>query len=49
MIGSAKDRDRIPGIDITLSEGDTWMFAGHQVLVMETPGHTSGACLQVSY
>ena len=42
MIGSAKDRDRIPGIDITLSEGDTWMFAGHQVLVMETPGHTSG-------
>lgn len=42
VIGSAKDRDRIPGIDITLSEGDTWMFAGHQVLVMETPGHTSG-------
>ncbi|VAI34663.1 unnamed protein product [Triticum turgidum subsp. durum] len=42
VIGSEKDKDRIPGIDITLSEGDTWMFAGHQVLVMETPGHTSG-------
>jgi len=42
VIGSEKDKDRIPGIDITLSEGDTWMFAGHQVLVMETPGHTLG-------
>ncbi|CAN6198535.1 unnamed protein product, partial [Urochloa humidicola] len=42
VIGSEKDKDRIPGIDITLKEGDTWMFAGHQVLVLETPGHTSG-------
>ncbi|XP_062193891.1 probable hydroxyacylglutathione hydrolase 2, chloroplastic isoform X1 [Phragmites australis] len=42
VIGSEKDKDRIPGIDITLKEGDTWMFAGHQVFVLETPGHTSG-------
>jgi len=42
VIGSEKDKDRIPGIDITLKEGDTWMFAGHQVLVLETPGHTTG-------
>ncbi|KAB1213260.1 putative hydroxyacylglutathione hydrolase 2, chloroplast [Morella rubra] len=42
VIGSAKDRDRIPGIDIVLNDGDKWMFAGHEVLVMETPGHTRG-------
>ena len=42
MIGSAIDRDRIPGIDIVLNDGDKWMFAGHEVHVMETPGHTRG-------
>ncbi|XP_073108529.1 hydroxyacylglutathione hydrolase 2, mitochondrial isoform X2 [Elaeis guineensis] len=42
VIGSSEDRDRIPGIDIALHDGETWMFAGHQVLVMETPGHTKG-------
>ncbi|KAG6663858.1 hypothetical protein CIPAW_02G051900 [Carya illinoinensis] len=42
VIGSAIDRDRIPGIDIILNDGDKWMFAGHEVLVMETPGHTRG-------
>ncbi|XP_062173568.1 hydroxyacylglutathione hydrolase 2, mitochondrial-like [Alnus glutinosa] len=42
VIGSAIDRDRIPGFDIVLNDGDKWMFAGHEVLVMETPGHTRG-------
>lgn len=42
MIGSGIDRDRIPGIDIALNDGDKWMFAGHEVQVMETPGHTRG-------
>ncbi|XP_020597933.1 probable hydroxyacylglutathione hydrolase 2, chloroplastic isoform X2 [Phalaenopsis equestris] len=42
VIGSGKDRDRIPGIDLALDDGDAWMFAGHKVLVMETPGHTKG-------
>lgn len=42
VIGSRKDRDRIPGIDIVLVDGDSWMFAGHQVHVIETPGHASG-------
>ncbi|XP_074567322.1 hydroxyacylglutathione hydrolase 2, mitochondrial-like isoform X1 [Curcuma longa] len=46
VIGSAKDRNRIPGIDISLHDGETWMFGGHQVLVLETPGHTKG---HVSY
>lgn len=42
VIGSAIDRDRIPGIDIVLKDGDKWMFAGHEVIVIETPGHTRG-------
>lgn len=42
VIGSAMDKNRIPGIDIVLNDGDKWMFAGHEVLVFETPGHTRG-------
>ncbi|XP_059632945.1 probable hydroxyacylglutathione hydrolase 2, chloroplastic isoform X3 [Cornus florida] len=42
VIGSGIDRDRIPGIDIVLNDEDKWMFAGHEVLVIETPGHTRG-------
>ncbi|XP_010526200.1 PREDICTED: hydroxyacylglutathione hydrolase 1, mitochondrial-like [Tarenaya hassleriana] len=42
VIGSVVDKDRIPGIDIALSDGDQWMFAGHEVRVIETPGHTQG-------
>ncbi|KAK2990695.1 hypothetical protein RJ640_026583 [Escallonia rubra] len=42
VIGSGVDSDRIPGIDIALNDGDKWMFAGHQVLVIGTPGHTKG-------
>ncbi|XP_038688996.1 probable hydroxyacylglutathione hydrolase 2, chloroplastic isoform X2 [Tripterygium wilfordii] len=42
VIGSGVDKDRIPGIDMVLNDGDKWMFAGHEVLVMDTPGHTRG-------
>ncbi|CAM8994697.1 unnamed protein product [Rhodiola kirilowii] len=42
VIGSGTDSDRIPGIDIALKDGDKWMFAGHEVIVLETPGHTRG-------
>lgn len=42
MIGSVVDKDRIPGIDIVLNDGDKWMFAGHEVHVIDTPGHTRG-------
>ncbi|KAL5998025.1 Glyoxalase 2-5 [Asimina triloba] len=42
VIGSSADKDRIPGIDIALCDGEKWMFGGHEVLVMETPGHTQG-------
>ncbi|KAL8196118.1 hypothetical protein R6Q57_025118 [Mikania cordata] len=40
--GAKVNRDRIPGIDISLNDGDTWMFAGHEVQVIATPGHTKG-------
>ncbi|KAG9141317.1 hypothetical protein Leryth_001788 [Lithospermum erythrorhizon] len=42
VIGPAADKDRIPGIDIALNDGDKWMFAGHEVHIMDTPGHTRG-------
>ncbi|PIN00877.1 Glyoxylase [Handroanthus impetiginosus] len=42
VIGSGLDKERIPGIDIALDDGDKWMFASHEVLVMATPGHTTG-------
>ncbi|KAK7272006.1 hypothetical protein RJT34_28330 [Clitoria ternatea] len=42
VIGSGSDKARIPGIDICLNDGDKWMFAGHEVHVMDTPGHTRG-------
>lgn len=42
VIGSGSDKERIPGIDISLNDGDKWMFAGHEVHVMDTPGHTRG-------
>ncbi|KAG9152602.1 hypothetical protein Leryth_021931 [Lithospermum erythrorhizon] len=40
VIGPAADKDRIPGIDIALNDGNKWMFAGHEVHIMDTPGHT---------
>ncbi|KAL8098180.1 putative hydroxyacylglutathione hydrolase 2, chloroplastic [Apium graveolens] len=42
VIGSVVDIDRIPGIDIALNDGDSWMFGGHEVLVIGSPGHTRG-------
>ncbi|CAK8575799.1 unnamed protein product [Lathyrus sativus] len=42
VIGSNVDKERIPGIDIYLSDGDKWMFAGHEVHIMATPGVTRG-------
>uniref|UniRef100_A0A7N0TNX4 hydroxyacylglutathione hydrolase n=2 Tax=Kalanchoe fedtschenkoi TaxID=63787 RepID=A0A7N0TNX4_KALFE len=42
VIGSGTDSDRFPGIDIALKDGDRWMFAGHEVVILETPGHIRG-------
>ena len=42
IIGNGADAARIPGIDVTVRDGDTFDFAGHTVEVLETPGHTVG-------
>lgn len=42
IAGCAADQQRIPGIDITLSEGDTLKLGTHTVQVISCAGHTSG-------
>ena len=42
IVGSKKDRERIPGIDIEISDGDFWSFKEHTAQIIEIPGHTSG-------
>jgi hydroxyacylglutathione hydrolase len=42
IIGPAREADRIPGIDETVGEGDSFAFADEAVRVLETPGHTLG-------
>ena len=43
VVGPAKDRDRIPGIDIGVEEIKDWRFGEHRVRILEVPAHTSGA------
>lgn len=42
IIASLHDRERIPGIDKTVGDGDQIHLGGSTGLVMETPGHTLG-------
>lgn len=42
IVGAAADWHRIPGIDITVSEGQTVALGQHQFDILETPGHTNG-------
>lgn len=46
IVGPEAEKDRIPGIDRTVTEGDTFRFGGFDVDVISTPGHTAG---HVSY
>ncbi|MGA7713185.1 MAG: hydroxyacylglutathione hydrolase [Rhizomicrobium sp.] len=43
VIGPAKDKARIPGIDIAVDEASGWQFGSHAVRILEVPAHTSGA------
>ena len=42
IVGPKADKDRIPGIDIALGDGDTWRFGDLEMRVFDTPGHTRG-------
>jgi hydroxyacylglutathione hydrolase len=42
IVGPGADADRIPGIDIEVSDGDSYAFGTHQAKVYDTPGHTRG-------
>ena len=46
ITGPKAEADKIPGIDVTVAEGDTFLFAGRAVSVIDCPGHTLG---HVSY
>ena len=42
IIGSFKDQERIPGIDIALNENDLFSIGRSTLKVIDTPGHTIG-------
>jgi len=42
IIGSSKDEQRIPGIDIKLQDKDVFRFGNIKFIVILVPGHTSG-------
>jgi len=42
VVGAAKDAERIPGIDVRLSDGDVFSFGNAKASVIETHGHTVG-------
>jgi len=42
IIGPAADKDRIPGIDVALSEGETFDIGNYTAAVIDVPGHTKG-------
>jgi hydroxyacylglutathione hydrolase len=42
IVGPALEADRIPGIDTQVKGGETFAFAGRDVHVIDTPGHTLG-------
>ncbi|MFV2089506.1 MAG: hydroxyacylglutathione hydrolase [Pseudomonadales bacterium] len=42
VVGAANDAERIPGIDVRVSDGDSYEFGSTSARVLEVPGHTSG-------
>jgi hydroxyacylglutathione hydrolase len=42
IIGPRGEAAKVPGIDTQVGGGDTFRFGGHEVRVLDTPGHTAG-------
>ena len=42
IIGPAGENGRVPGLDVSLKEGDRISLGGHEAEVWEVPGHTLG-------
>jgi hydroxyacylglutathione hydrolase len=42
VVGARKDAGRIPGLDVEVGEGDTFLLGHAAAVVFETPGHTDG-------
>ena len=42
IVGAANDSERIPGIEVRVSDGDIYEFGSLQAKVLEVPGHTTG-------
>ncbi|MBM3491074.1 MAG: hydroxyacylglutathione hydrolase [Alphaproteobacteria bacterium] len=42
VVGPGADRERIPGIDVTVGDGDSYGFGAAVARVFDVPGHTRG-------
>ena len=42
VIGPKNEKEKIPGLDQPVAEGDEFEFAGSKVIVMDAGGHTKG-------
>ncbi|MBI1777418.1 MAG: hydroxyacylglutathione hydrolase [Proteobacteria bacterium] len=42
IVGPKADRDRIPGIDVALADGERFRFGNAEAAIFDVPGHTRG-------
>jgi hydroxyacylglutathione hydrolase len=42
IVGPKADRERIPGIDVELADGDEYNLGSSRMVCFDTPGHTKG-------
>jgi len=42
IVGPSHDRERIPGLDVEVSDGGTYQFGGERADIFFVPGHTRG-------
>jgi hydroxyacylglutathione hydrolase len=42
IVGPRADRERIPGIDVEVGDGETYTLGSHTARIFDVPGHTRG-------